>query len=229
MTDDEVELIYEYLHANYEYRYGDLIAKVNRGKKKAGDKLGWFVGHDCGLAYMNSELVINKKRMNKPVSHFVFIYHNKKIPKFINHIDGNRMNCKIENLIEVKAPCNKKLYAHKNKKPKGFSITRNNKFQVCYMGANKKYTVGAYDDKDLALRAYLYWEDLIEIKKQDIEESMSLVIKKYPLPIRNKHGYKGIYKVKDKYRAKCGKTDIGPFKTPEEAHAAYLKAKHDHV
>lgn len=229
MTEEEVQQIYDYLHEYYRYEDGELICIKGIKAKKQKKVLGWFVHHDNGLAYTHSEIVINKKRISKPLSHFVFIYHHKKIPKFIKHNDGNPMNCKIENLSEIETPSMKKLFAHKNKKPKGFSITKDNKFCVRYKFQGKNHSVGAYDNEEIALKAYLYWEHLIEIQKEPILTSIEMVKEKYPLPMRNKHGYIGIYKYKQKYVAKFRNKCFGTYNTPIEAHAAYLKAKEDYA
>ena len=42
MTQDEIDLIYEYLHTNYRYDDGELIRiKASKGKK-IGEKFGYF-------------------------------------------------------------------------------------------------------------------------------------------------------------------------------------------
>lgn len=63
---------------------------------------------------------------------------------------------------------------------------------------------------------------------RDVPGGMNMENLRAPLR-RNKCGFLGVYKSKNRYRADLtvkGKTKhIGSFKTPEEAHAAYIEAK----
>ena len=99
MTQDEVDLIYDYLHENYRYEDGELIATKNTFGQREGRAFG-CVKLNPGNAYITAVLVLNKKKYAFALSWFVWIFFNKTCPRYISHLDGNRFNNKIDNLKE---------------------------------------------------------------------------------------------------------------------------------
>src|SRR5438132_1594639 len=101
MTQDEVDLIYNYLHENYEYRDdGNLIyKKIRRGCRPLGKAIGSFnYSSGSGRPIITVYISLNKKRYSMQLKHCIYIYHNKIKPKNITYIDGNLSNTRIENL-----------------------------------------------------------------------------------------------------------------------------------
>ncbi len=222
MTQDEVDLIYDYLHANYEYRDGELI------RKKDGHVLGCFKtqpeGHGC---YVGS-LAINKTRYTRRISHLIWLYHHKKFPKYIKYLDDNKTNTKIENLKSSRIRQHKKMSACPTNEYK------TTKFQPSIILEGEYLSLGNYKMESDALKAIYLAKKLADEDqyspfqiKDIVRELMGNPMKIYPqryLPL-------GVRKAKNKYRTDIRingiKKYLGAYKTPEEAHAAYLKAKED--
>ena len=76
-----------------DYVDGKLIAKTNSKCRKAGDALSSLT--DKG--YLRSSVGGKSYRVHR----LVFLYHHGYMPIQVDHIDGNRMNNKIENLREA--------------------------------------------------------------------------------------------------------------------------------
>lgn len=95
MSEEEVQLIYDYLHNTYIYKDGNLIRKDN--KKML---MGTICGNTTKLLFTVSFRVGDIKR-NWPYSHLIYIYHHKIKPDYISQINGNHADCRIENLREI--------------------------------------------------------------------------------------------------------------------------------
>jgi hypothetical protein len=76
-----------------DYFDGKLIAKTNSKCRKAGDALSSLT--DKG--YLRSSVGGKSYRVHR----LVFLYHHGYMPIQVDHIDGNRMNNRIENLREA--------------------------------------------------------------------------------------------------------------------------------
>lgn len=73
-----------------DYVDGKLIAKTNSKQRKVGTVLGTLTPKGYLLASVQGRL--------QRVHRLVFLYHHGYMPIQVDHIDGNRMNNKIENL-----------------------------------------------------------------------------------------------------------------------------------
>ena len=79
------------LHELFEYRDGELYWKVNRYRVKSLGKLaGWI--ENTGYR----RVLIDGKKYQ--IHRLVYMMHYGFMPKTIDHLDGNRLNNKIENL-----------------------------------------------------------------------------------------------------------------------------------
>ena len=76
-----------------DYVDGKLIAKTNSKVRKVGDALSSLT--DKG--YLRSSVSGKSYRVHR----LVFLYHHGYMPNQVDHIDGNRMNNRIENLREA--------------------------------------------------------------------------------------------------------------------------------
>lgn len=92
----------EYLHELFDYQDGNLYWKVDRfigvnktvHNKSIDQPAGSPDSKNSGKAYMR--ICIDQKRY---LTHrLIFLYHHGYIPKYIDHINGDRKDNRIENL-----------------------------------------------------------------------------------------------------------------------------------
>ena len=237
MTQDEVDLIYEYLHENYEYRDGEFVCLAKKEIKTGIINFGYKNRNAC----LMFPIKIKQKSYKLAYGHAVWIYHFKQKPKYLKYLDKNIMNNKIENLqIQTRSYPGKdnshlfkgavKLYTPIGKK----------KFRAVIGINNKKVVLGVYYKEKQARQIYLEAKNIyLENNKITNEELKQKIIQKFPwATIRKLNAskkYKGVtqdLRYPNKYTAEICKNYqriyLGTFETPEEAHAAYLKAKQEH-
>lgn len=234
MTQDEVDLIYDYLHENYEYSEdGELIrTKASNGHVR-GDHLGSFYHEErAKKPGIKAVIVINKKRFGTLLSRLIWIYHFKKSPKYIDHIDGNPVNNRIENLKEL---CSTKQYIKNTENSRGVFVIKNRegiKFRALISRNKKPIFLGHFDSENEAKIAY-------KIGKYALLKGITdpIGIKKYvndrlgynKAPINNNiNGFKNIKKTKAGTFYGCSikkglKIYTKTCKTPEEAYEQFIK------
>ena len=93
----------EYLHSLFEYKEGKLYRKSNIANTKIGDEAGWIGNKGYRIIGIDYKDVSAHK--------LIFMMHHGYIPKYIDHINGNRNDNKIENLRE--ASCSENNYNQK--------------------------------------------------------------------------------------------------------------------
>lgn len=89
------ELTQKYIQSLFDYKDGELYWKNNRanGKIKSGSKAGSLSTSKYYQVSLN-----HKKYKNHRL---IFLYHKGYLPKYVDHIDRNKQNNKIENLREA--------------------------------------------------------------------------------------------------------------------------------
>ena len=153
MTQEEVDLIYDYLHENYEYVDGEMISKITTGRNKKF--------HACGSFYLSSnntisnmiQISINKKKYRISLGHAIYIFHHKIKPNRLVYLDKNILNTKITNLknLSMKQKASNRI-------GKGYSIDkrRANKPYNARLYINGKYkSLGMYCTAEEAHAAYI--------------------------------------------------------------------------
>lgn len=110
----------EKLHELFEYRDGELYWK-ERPESDFATKRAWsawhtknagkMVGCICNSVYNNSYKIIRFQRKNIRMHRVIFAMHHGYYPPMIDHIDGNGLNNKIENLRE----CDPRSNTHNTK------------------------------------------------------------------------------------------------------------------
>lgn len=78
------------LHELFEYRDGNFYRKNSVQGHKAGNKSNFVVDNGYEKLFVDGK----KYRQHR----MVFLYHNRYIPQFIDHINGIRCDNRIENL-----------------------------------------------------------------------------------------------------------------------------------
>jgi len=230
MTQDKVDFIYDYLHENYEYRDGELIKlKSGQGKKKGGSIGCFHHSHKHGPRFVVN-LSINKKLIVIDLRKAIFIYINKSCPNYVTNIDGNITNNRSENLIGSNRPfCDpNKPQKNSSSNVRGVCLSRGKWVSnLCLNGSN--IFLGHYPTKEKAGAAYQKAKELTINFNGDVKEFKKIL---------KEHGYgftsklpKGVEKNRLRFSARYyhqGKRMYaGTYDAPEEAHAAYLKAKEE--
>jgi hypothetical protein len=139
----------ELLRQLFDYKDGQLIWKVQKAKRtKIGSAAGWQNFDKHGQRYLNVE--INGKAYK--IHRLVFLYHNGYLAKDIDHIDGNRLNNRIENLREVTESQNAFNSKIRNTNTSGYKnvFKEKNKWRVQLSIQGKSLSFGSFDDLELA-------------------------------------------------------------------------------
>lgn len=146
------ELTKELLYNLFEYRDGSLIRKKDAGTKwKAGQIVG--SPHSNGLGYINVKFNGRTYFLHR----LIFLMHHGYLPQFVDHIDGNPSNNKIENLRAASRSENAWNYKKPSTNKSGYknvSFAKNcNKWRVRIGVKSSKYNVGLFDTLEEAANA----------------------------------------------------------------------------
>lgn len=135
----------EELNYNFDYLDGKLIRKTKSGRFKIGTI---SEGYDNSTGYMRT--MFNKKRYK--THRLIWIYHYGDISSNmqIDHINGNRIDNRIENLRVV----NNQKNSFNSHNTKGYSI-KNGKYQAEIKINGKSKYLGLFSNEIDARNAYL--------------------------------------------------------------------------
>jgi hypothetical protein len=137
----------EYLHELFEYRDGKLFWKICKAKRI---KVGQEAGCHKEKGYFHAGI----DGTNYLIHRLVFCWHNGFMPEFIDHIDGNPSNNKIENLrIATRSQnnCNSKIQKNNKSGVRGVAWIEARKRWVVNCQVNKKAKqIGYFKDFELA-------------------------------------------------------------------------------
>jgi hypothetical protein len=133
----------------FQYKDGNLYWKFSKQGVNAGQLAG--AKHKTGYV----QIQLNRKFM---YSHrAIFLMHYGHLPKFIDHIDGNPSNNKIENLREATASQNCWNQKYKGSASGFKGVTWNKqykKWQPQISANNKKFYLGKFLNLNDAILAY---------------------------------------------------------------------------
>lgn len=135
----------EYVRNILDYVDGELFWKTNKSHfVKSGQKAGGILSD--GRHYIKID--------GKPwkLHRIIFLYHHGYIPKYIDHIDGNPGNNRIENLREVTLSENQwnRKQSKNNKTGSKGVCNHKNKFRAYCMVNNKNHHLGYFDTQEEA-------------------------------------------------------------------------------
>ncbi len=136
----------EQVKSLFNYKDGDLYWKKSLTKNhfELNKKAGSLRGNKYLRVFINKKSYANHR--------IIFLYHYGYLPKFIDHIDNNKLNNKIENLREATVQqnnCNTKLRKDNTSGIKGVHKVQK-KWLVRVQINNKRKIIGRFDDLELA-------------------------------------------------------------------------------
>lgn len=235
MTQEEIDLIYEYLHEHCIYKDGELIIiKTRPGGCFIGKSIGSF-NHKRkgGNPILSCSITIDSKRYTVQLKHIIYLYHTKKWAKNILFKDGNPVNCKIENLEAQdkisKFILQKEQYGNKTGATP-YHYQGKTRYRVRLSTNEGRFTIGSYNDEETAKKCYSFAKNKYLEKNLNNDEIKKLTLQKYPRNEHKKVKLKGVSLTKSgRYKAlyiKDGfKKHIGTYDTDKEAHESYLDYK----
>ena len=138
----------EYLQTIFEYKDGELFWKFALSYRiKLGDKAGSLSSTGYKVTFINKKSYKNHR--------LIFLYHYGYLPKILDHIDGNPLNNKIENLREATHIQNCQNRSKQKNNSSGYKniawIKKEKKWKVKINSNNKSYYLGMFSDLELAI------------------------------------------------------------------------------
>ena len=139
-------MTFDLAHQLFEYRDGKLLSKVNRVKVRKGQEVGSINGKGYKQTAVKGKIYA--------VHRIIYLMQHGYLPQFIDHIDNNPLNNKIENLREVTHQQNCMNTVISTKNSSGFKGVTWNKARQKWIAqlAYKKTPIylGGYEDIELA-------------------------------------------------------------------------------
>jgi HNH endonuclease len=141
-------LTQKYLQSIFKYENGNLFWNCSRkGAKK---------DVPAGTKNTNGYLRVSVDKKLFYVHQLIFLFHHGFMPKFIDHINGNRMDNKIENLRKATCQENNRNQKKRNDNTTGCKgVSKSGKKFRAYITINKKQKwLGVFDTIEDASKAY---------------------------------------------------------------------------
>lgn len=177
LTLSESELTKELLHECFNYEDGKLIWKErplshfsNEGNRKrfntpyAGKVAGYYNKRTDSkrddFGYYKVRITLDKSQGMFKLHRLIFLYHHGYLPEIIDHIDGDTMNNKIENLRESDVASNSKNLKRSLHNTSGYKGVHPNKvskkkpWSANIHSDKVGYFLGSYTTKEEAAYAY---------------------------------------------------------------------------
>ena len=132
----------------FEYKDGEIYWRVDRGWNKTTGKVAG------GKSVASGYRVCSIGNKNELVHRIIFMMHNGYLPEEIDHIDGNPLNNRIENLREANRKTNgqnRKTQTNNTSGVKNVSWHKSaGKWNVRVEVNRKRHNFGLFDDLELA-------------------------------------------------------------------------------
>lgn len=148
MANLDSTLLHEQIKEAFNYKDGNLYWKNSSKGTKQGALAGWE--GDCCRT-------IEFKQKNYKAHRLIFLFYHGYLPQYIDHIDGNPQNNKIENLRQATHQqnlCNTKLRKDNTSGYKGVSFKKDLNKWIAQSGLNgKNHYLGVFVNKEDAISA----------------------------------------------------------------------------
>ena len=134
---------------SFEYKDGNLYWKIAKPKTVIGKFAGSKLSNGYYHVQLNGKFIYHHRA--------IFLMHHGYLPKFIDHIDGNQSNNKIENLRDVTASqnCWNQKYKGSASGVKGITWNKQEeKWQPQISANGKRFYLGKFTNLDDAIIAY---------------------------------------------------------------------------
>ena len=143
---ENLAISHDYVLSAFDYQDGNLIRKSGRVNE---------IGQIAGCVHKGTGYIHVKIKAKSFKAHrLVFLYHNGFLPEFVDHIDGDKANNRIENLRAAtkEENCrNQKIRSTNKSGCKGVKWVKcKNKWQVEVCRNYKQINFGYYEDLELA-------------------------------------------------------------------------------
>jgi len=149
ITQDQVKDLFEYREDGFLVR------------KRASMGNGIYAGRPVGnlnakaLGSRNTRYVTTKiQGQHWCVHKLIYLYHHGHVPEQLDHINGNSLDNRIENLrpaTSAQNMSNRKIFSNNTSGCKGVNWNKRNKKWQVSVGVNKKQKhIGYFDDFELA-------------------------------------------------------------------------------
>lgn len=132
----------------FEYRDGQLYWNIKNSKMHKGDK--------AGTADSNGRLRVTYQGKSYGLHRIIFLMHHGYCPEVLDHIDGNHLNNRIENLREatqMQNTWNQKISKNNKSGVKGVHKCKSGKWLAQCMVNGKRHTIGRFIDISEAEKA----------------------------------------------------------------------------
>lgn len=143
-----------FLKENFRYENGELYRTTKRGGQLIGAMAGWVTA--CNGRHYKKMMV---ERKTVYVHHAIFLFHHGFLPKYIDHIDQNSLNNKIENLRAATQSQNMGNSRKKSTNTSGYKGVTwrkdTSKWASGIMVNGKHISFGSYLTKEEAAAAYV--------------------------------------------------------------------------
>lgn len=144
----------EILKKLFKYENGSFIRNFDSGGQKSGSICGWVSGISKGKKYIRINVLQKEIYLHRAI----FLYHNGYLPKYIDHINGNSLDNRIENLRETNQSLNtaNSLLSKANTSGyKGVVWRKDTKKWKAQITKNRKcYDLGSFENIEDATNAY---------------------------------------------------------------------------
>ena len=146
---DMKDIDQELLKRLFRYEDGQLIRKCRVANQTKGSVIGYKLNTGYVMASVNKKLYV--------LHRLVFLYHHGYAPKYIDHINGNRSDNRIENLRECTRGqniMNSKLHKNNKSGVKGVHWSKKYKKWVARVNVDKRpINVGYFNSLEDAEKA----------------------------------------------------------------------------